>query len=127
VRNYQARNRLRDQMSRGDQAFFYHSNMEIPGIVGIVKIVREDYPDDTAFDPENKYYDPRSTPANPRWYRVDVRLVRKFERIITLGELKAHAERVGDLALLRRGNRLSVIPVTAEQWEVILGLENSSA
>ena len=123
VRNYQARNLLRDRMCRGDQAFFYHSNTEKPGIVGIVEIVREGYPDDTAFDPGNKYYDPRSTPANPRWYRVDVELVRQFERMITLAELKEHAEQLGDLALLRRGNRLSVLPVTAEQWDFILGLE----
>lgn len=123
VRNYQARNLLRDRMCRGDQAFFYHSNTEKPGIVGIVEIVRAGYPDDTAFDPGNKYYDPRSTPANPRWYRVDVELVRQFERMITLAELKEHAEQLGDLALLRRGNRLSVLPVTAEQWDFILGLE----
>ena len=122
VRNYQARNLLRDRMHRGDQAFFYHSNTEKPGIVGIVEIVRAGYPDATAFDPENKYYDPSSTPANPRWYRVDVKLVRQFERMITLAELKEHAEQLGDLALLRRGNRLSVLPVTAEQWEFILEL-----
>ncbi len=123
VRNYQARNLLCDQMRRGDRAFFYHSNTEIPGIVGIVEIVREGYPDDTAFDLENKYYDPKSTPANPRWYRVDVKLVRKFERIITLAELKEHAEQLGNLTLLRRGNRLSVMPVTVEQWGFILELE----
>jgi predicted RNA-binding protein with PUA-like domain len=123
VRNYQARNLLRDRMGCGDRAFFYHSNMEKPGIVGIVEIVRAGYPDDTAFDPENKYYDPSSTPANPRWYRVDVKLVRRFERMITLAELKEHAEQLGDLVLLRRGNRLSVLPVTAEQWNFILGLE----
>ena len=76
--------------------------------------------------PEHKYYDPKSTPANPRWYRVDVKLVRKFERIITLAKLKAHAEQLGDLALLRQGNRLSVIPVTAEQWEFILELKSST-
>ena len=123
VRNYQARNLLRDRMRRGDRAFFYHSNTEIPGIVGIVEIVREGYPDDTAFDPEDKYYDPKSTPTNPRWYRVDVKLVRKFKRIISLAELKAHAEQLGDLMLLKRGNRLSVMPVTEEQWEFILELE----
>jgi predicted RNA-binding protein with PUA-like domain len=123
VRNYQARNLLRDRMHRGDQAFFYHSNTEIPGIVGIVKIVREGYPDDTAFDPEHKYYDPKSTPDNPRWYRVDVKLVRKFGRIITLAKLKAHAEHLEDLMLLKRGNRLSVMPVTVEQWDFILELE----
>ena len=125
VRNYQARNILRDQMRRGDRAFFYHSNIEIPGIVGIVEIVREGYPADTAFDPESRYYDLKSTPVNPRRYQVDVKLVRKFERIITLAELKAQAYPLGDLALLKRGNRLSVMPVTAEQWEFILELEGS--
>ena len=125
VRNYQARNMLRDQMRRGDRAFFYHSNTEVPGIVGIVEIMREGYPDDTAFDPESKYYDLKSTPANPRWYRVDVKLVRKFERIITLAKLKVQAEQLGDLMLLQRGNRLSVMPVTAEQWKFILGLESA--
>jgi predicted RNA-binding protein with PUA-like domain len=124
VRNYQARNMMRDEMKLGDQVFFYHSNCAEPGIVGIMEVVREGYPDHTAFDPEAKYYDPKSDPDNPRWYMVDVRYVRHLERNITLAELKGLAD--GPLAgmpLLRKGNRLSIMPVTAEQWELILSLE----
>jgi predicted RNA-binding protein with PUA-like domain len=122
VRNYQARNLMRDPMSKGDLAFFYHSNCKVPGIAGIMKIVREAYPDFTALDPGSKYYDPRSDTDNPRWFMVDVHFVRKLKRLITLTELKAHSE-LADLALVQRGNRLSVIPVSARQWEFILGLE----
>lgn len=123
VRNYQARNMLRDQMRCGDQAFFYHSNTKIPGIVGIVEVVREGYPDATAFDPQSPYYDPNSHADAPRWYSVDVRLLRQLRRTITLAELKTHAEKLPDFPLLRRGNRLSVLPVKAEQWHFILALE----
>lgn len=122
VRNYQARNMLRDQMQMGDRVFLYHSNCAEPGIVGIARIVRAGYPDHTAFDPESKYYDPKSTPENPRWYMVDVRFERRFKRTITLDELKEHP-RLADMALLRRGNRLSVMPVTAQQWTYIVALE----
>lgn len=122
VRNYQARNMLRDQMQVGDRVFFYHSNCAEPGIVGVARVVRAGYPDHTAFDPESKYYDPKSTPENPRWYMVDVRFERRFKRTITLEELKTHP-RLGDMALLRRGNRLSVMPVTAQQWTYIVALE----
>lgn len=122
VRNYQARNMLRDQMRRGDRVFFYHSNTAQPGIVGIAEVVREGYPDPTALDPQSKYYDPKSDPQNPRWYRVDIRLVRRLRRTITLAELKKYPQ-LEDFPLLRRGNRLSVMPVTREQWEFILGLE----
>jgi predicted RNA-binding protein with PUA-like domain len=122
VRNYQARNMMRDDMQPGDLAFFYHSNCKEPGIVGIMKIVRGGYPDHTAFDPDAKYYDPKSDPDNPRWYMVDVRYVRKLKRTITLGELRTHTG-LCELALLRRGNRLSVMPVDARQWDYILGLE----
>lgn len=122
VRNYQARNMLRDQMQVGDQVFFYHSNCAEPGIVGIARIVRAGYPDHTALDPESKYHDPKSTPENPRWYMVDVKFERRFTRTITLNELKEHPQ-LADMALLRRGNRLSVMPVTAEQWAYILTLE----
>ncbi len=122
VRNYQARNMMRDEMKKGDQVFFYHSNCKEPGIVGIMKIAREGYPDFTAFDPEEKYYDPKSDADNPRWYMVDVRFVRKLKRIITLRELKQH-EQLKDLALVRRGNRLSIMPVNDAQWEFILQLE----
>ncbi|MDX1655416.1 MAG: EVE domain-containing protein, partial [Candidatus Competibacteraceae bacterium] len=121
VRNYQARNLMR-QMALGDRAFFYHSNTKTPGIVGIVKVLREAYPDETARNPDSPYFDPRATPDNPRWYRVDVQLVRRLKRPITLAELKGHPQLEG-LALLRRGNRLSVLPVADEQWAFIVGLE----
>ena len=123
VRNYQARNMMRDQMRKGDRVFFYHSNCKEPGIVGLARVAREGYPDFTAFDPETKYYDPKSDPDQPRWYMVDLAFDRKLERTIGLQELKEHAEALGDFPLLRRGNRLSVMPVTAEQWDYILRLE----
>lgn len=126
VRNYQARNFLRDALRQGDQAFFYHSGMLKSAIVGIVEVVREGYPDETAFDPASPYYDPTSTWQQPRWHRVDVRLVRRMRRPITLTELKRHQTVLGDFALLRRGNRLSVLPVTEAQWAVVVGLEISS-
>lgn len=123
IRNYQARNMIRDEMKKGDLAFFYHSNAKEIGIVGIMKIVKAGYPDHTAFDPTGKYYDPKSNPDNPRWYMVDVKFVRKFKRVITLDELKQHADALGDMATLRKGNRLSINPVTEDQWNYILGLE----
>ncbi len=122
VRNYQARNFMRDRMKRGDQVFFYHSNCDTPGIVGIAEVVREGYPDHTAFDPEDKHYDPKSDPDNPRWFMVDVRFKRKLKRTITLRELKARDD-LGDFALVRRGNRLSVMPVAPEHWDIIRSLE----
>ena len=122
VRNYQARNMMRDQMQVGDQVFFYHSNTKEPGIVGIAEVVRGGYPDHTAFDPEDPHYDPKSDPENPRWYMVDVRLVRKLERTIPLTELKGRPELEG-MPLVRKGNRLSVMPVAPEQWQFILSLE----
>ena len=122
VRNYQVRNMMRDDMKKGDLAFFYHSNCKEPGIAGIMKIAREGYPDFTAFDPEEKYFDPKSDPDNPRWYMVDVRYVRKLKRIITLTELKTHSE-LGELPLLRRGNRLSAMPLSKAHWDFILSLE----
>ncbi len=122
VRNYQARNFMRDGMKRGDQAFFYHSSCPQPAIVGIVEVVREAYPDPTAWDPRDHHYDPKSSPQAPRWFMVDVRLVRKTSRPITLRELKKQTE-LADLALVKAGNRLSVMPVTAAQWRHILKLE----
>ena len=124
VRNYQARNFMRNGMQRGDLAFFYHSNCQEPGIVGIVEIVKEAYPDHTAFDRKDKHFDPKSDPAQPRWFMVDVRLKRKLRRTITLAELKTHANgKLRDFVLLRRGNRLSVMPVTDAHWKFIVGLE----
>jgi len=122
VRNYQARNFMRDRMQVGDRGFFYHSNTKEPGIVGIVEIVREGYPDHTAFDPNDPHYDPKSDPDNPRWYMVDVKLVRKLARTITLSELKQHPE-LSDLPLVRKGNRLSVMPVEDHHRDFILSLE----
>ena len=122
VRNYQARNMMRDDMKKGDLAFFYHSACEIPGIVGVMKVAREGYPDETAFDPEDKHYDPKSDPANPRWFHVDVRFVRKLKRTISLAELKERPK-LEQMLLLRRGNRLSVMPVTKKHWDYILSLE----
>ena len=124
VRNFQARNMLRDSMKKGDQAFFYHSSCDVPGIAGIVGIVKDGYPDATAFDPKHHHYDPDSKSDAPRWYVVDVKLVRKFRRIITLDELRQHAaKKLKDFVLLRRGNRLSVMPVAKKDWEFILTLE----
>jgi predicted RNA-binding protein with PUA-like domain len=123
VRNYQARNMLRDQMQRGDQAFLYHSSCEIPGITGIVEVVKPGYPDATAFDAKHHHHDPDSDPKNPRWYVVDVKLIRKLPRVITLDELREHAQQqLKGMVLLRPGNRLSVMPVTAEHWKYITSL-----
>jgi predicted RNA-binding protein with PUA-like domain len=124
VRNYQARNMMRDEMQPGDPVFFYHSNCAEPGIVGIMEITRGAYPDPTAFDPEAKYYDPKSDPDNPRWVMVDVRFKRKLDRTITLSELKAQPV-LAEMPLVRKGNRLSIMPVTPDQWEFILGLEHA--
>lgn len=119
VRNYQARNFMRDQMKKGDLAFFYHSNCKIPGIVGIVEIVEEAYPDFTAFDPQSKYFDADSSPNKPRWYMVDIRFKEKFSQIISLEELK-HIPALNNMPLVRKGNRLSVMPVTEAEWKAIL-------
>jgi predicted RNA-binding protein with PUA-like domain len=121
---FQARNMLRDSIKKGDLAFFYHSSCDVPGIAGIVKIVKDGYPDETAFDAKHHHYDPDSKADAPRWYVVDVKLVRKFKRIITLDELRQHAAKaLKDFVLLRRGNRLSVMPVTKKDWEFVLTLE----
>lgn len=122
VRNYQARNMLRDQMKKGDQAFFYHSNCAEPGIVAIVEVVREAYPDPTAQNPDSKYFDPRSTPDNPRWFVVDVKLKRRLQRNVTLAELKDDPA-LAAMALVRKGNRLSVMPVADAEWKHILERE----
>jgi len=122
VRNYQARNMLRDQIKKGDLILFYHSSCQPPGIVGIAEVVRESYPDFTAFDLESKYYDPKSHEDNPRWFMVDVKLKEKFKHMITLHELK-NIPQLENMQLLRRGNRLSVMPVTAEEWQAILNLK----
>ena len=124
VRNYQARNMLRDEMRRGDEAFLYYSSTEVPGIVAIMQIVREGYPDPTAFDRKHHHYDPGSDPQKPRWYMVDVQLKRRLARTISLEELRAHAgKELKGMVLLRPGNRLSVSPVEEKHWKYILSLE----
>jgi len=122
VRNYQARNMMRDEMKKGDQVFFYHSNCKEPGIVGIAEVVKEGYPDHTAWEPKSKYYDPKSDPENPRWYMVDIKFVRKFERTVSLQEMKQEKALEG-MKLLQRGNRLSVMPVEKKHWQHILKME----
>ncbi|MAY38005.1 MULTISPECIES: EVE domain-containing protein [Spongiibacter] len=122
VRNYQARNMMRDQMKVGDQVLFYHSACKTPGVAGIAEVVREGYPDFTARDPESKYYDPKASEDNPRWYMVDVRFVRKLKRLIPLSELKANPQ-LEDMPLLKRGNRLSIMPVDPQHWQQILAME----
>ena len=122
IRNYQVRNMMRDDMRVGDLAFFYHSNSKPPAIVGIMKIVGEGYPDHTAFDPDDKHFDPKSDPDNPRWFMVDVEFVEKFERAVSLPELREQGHKFEDLSLLRRGNRLSVMPVTRKHWNAIVKL-----
>jgi predicted RNA-binding protein with PUA-like domain len=123
VRNFQARNMLRDDFGKGDLAFFYHSSCEVPGIAGIVKVVREAYPDPTQFDRDSEYYDARSTRAAPRWFCVDVQLDRRIEPVITLPELREHASgTLREMVILKRGNRLSVTPVTAAEWRFIVAM-----
>ncbi|MEM8814936.1 MAG: EVE domain-containing protein [Pseudomonadota bacterium] len=122
IRNYQARNMMRDDMQVGDEVFFYHSNCKVPGIVGLMKVASKPYPDPTQFDPESKYYDPKSSEDNPRWCLVDVRYRRKLKRTITLHELK-ELPALDGFALTRKGNRLSIMPVSPEHWDLILELE----
>jgi predicted RNA-binding protein with PUA-like domain len=122
VRNYQARNFMRDGMRVGDGVFFYHSNCAEPGIAGLAEVASDAYPDPSQFDPKSKYFDPGSSRDNPRWMLVDVKFVKKLKRVITLDELKNH-KALADMRLLRKGNRLSVMPVEAAEWKYILGLE----
>ena len=124
VRNYQARNFMRDAMRKGDLGFFYHSSCAEPGITGIVEIVRAGYPDHTAFDPEDSHYDPKSTREKPLWYMVDVRLKRAFKNPITLQAMKRCPALKG-MQLLARGNRLSVMPVAKRDWDFILKLADN--
>lgn len=118
VRNYQARNTLRDEMKQGDLVFFYHSNSEPTGIAGICEVVKEGYPDHTAFDPEDPHFDEKSKRDAPTWYMVDVRAVRAFPTVLTLPELKA-TKGLERMVLLQRGSRLSVQPVSAKEWGII--------
>lgn len=119
VRNYQARNFMRDQMRVGDGVLFYHSNCKVPGIAGLAEVAQLAYPDRTQFDPHSPYFDPKSTPENPRWVNVDVRIVRKT-RLIPLDELRSHPE-LARMRVLQRGNRLSITPVDPAEWNFIVG------
>ncbi|MBU6249527.1 MAG: EVE domain-containing protein [Xanthomonadaceae bacterium] len=122
VRNYQARNFMRDGMRVGDGVFFYHSNCAEPGIVGLAEVVSDAYPDPSQFDPKSDYFDPGASRDNPRWMLVDVGFVRTLKRTITLRELQA-LPALAEMPLVRKGNRLSVMPVKASEWKTILGLE----
>jgi predicted RNA-binding protein with PUA-like domain len=124
VRNYQARNFMRNGMKPGDGVLFYHSNCSPPGIVGIAAVASAPYPDPTQFDASSDYYDPKATREEPRWFLVDVAFERKLDRIIPLDEIRAHADELGDeFALIKRGSRLSVMPVSSAQWKLLLSLE----
>ena len=120
VRNYQARNFMKDQMQVGDRALFYHSSCPEPGIAGICQVVSAAYPDATQFDPKSDYYDPKSTRAAPRWMNVDVKLVKKT-RLVSLAEMRAEP-RLARMRTLQRGNRLSITPVDPAEWDVVLEL-----
>lgn len=121
VRNYQARNFLRDDLQVGDLAFFYHSNADPPAIAGVVQVVQAGYPDHTAWNPQSDHYDPQSTPDNPRWFMVDVQLVDRFPTPLSLDQLRT-VPALADMELLRRGSRLSVQPVRASEYRAIMKL-----
>ena len=122
VRNFQARNFMRE-MQVGDGVLFYHSSTDVPGVYGVAEVVATAYPDPTQFNRQSKYFDEKSNPEHPRWSLVDVGFVRKLERPVTLEKIRAHAEDLGDdFALIRRGSRLSVLPVTPAQWKTRLSL-----
>jgi predicted RNA-binding protein with PUA-like domain len=123
VRNYQARNFMRDQMSKGDLILFYHSSCPVPGVAGVAKVSSESYPDSTQFDPQSDYFDPKSTKENPRWFLVDVTHHEDFKSFVSLEEIKKQKD-LAQMRLLQRGNRLSILPVTYEEFKVIKKLGN---
>ena len=125
VRNYQARNFMRDDMRVGDYVLFYHSNAKPPGVIGTARIVRESYPDDTAWDPNSRYYDPKSDPTNPTWLMVDIKAEHRLPRFVSLNELKANPV-LADMQVIKRGQRLSIQPVTPEQWAEVLAMAERS-
>jgi predicted RNA-binding protein with PUA-like domain len=125
VRNYQARNIMRDQMKLGDQVLYYHSNTKTPGVVGIVKVHREGYPDECAWDSSDPHFDPKTDKGNPRWFKVDLQFVRATRRLISLAELKAHPD-LQHMALVKSG-RLSVQPVLPVEWDIVMQLERGDA
>lgn len=121
IRNYQARNMMRDDMKKGDMAFFYHSSCAVPGVVGTVEVVKEAYDDFTALDPKSNYFDAKATVDNPRWCMVDVKFKKKFKHIISLEALKQNTK-LKDMTLLKKGNRLSIMPVSAKEWKWIMAM-----
>jgi predicted RNA-binding protein with PUA-like domain len=124
VRNYQARNFIRDRISKGDEAFLYHSSCELPGIVAIVRVVRAAYPDPSAFNRRDPHFDAASSKDTPRWFTFEIRLKRRLKRVIALSELQAHAhDELTSMMILRGGNRLSVTPIEDAHWQFILSLE----
>ncbi|CAF4008010.1 unnamed protein product [Rotaria magnacalcarata] len=123
VRNYQARNFMRDQMQVGDQVFFYHSNCDVPGIYGLAEIASTAYPDPTQFIENHHHYDATAKPEEPRWMLVDVRYLRHLKKPISLNLLKEHVEKLQGCPLIMKGNRLSVMPIRPEHWKAILALE----
>jgi predicted RNA-binding protein with PUA-like domain len=118
VRNYQARNFLRDEIQVGDRVLLYHSRVEPMAVVGSLEVVRRGYPDSTAFDEDDKHFDPKSDPEDPTWYQVDVRLLQKFPQPVTRGQMKACPD-LADMMLLKRGSRLSIQPVTETEWQAV--------
>ena len=120
VRNYQARNFMRDQMKVGDKVLFYHSNCAEPGIAGLSVVSKRAYPDETQFDPNNKYFDPKATPEVPRWFNVDVQLVKKT-RLLGIKEMREHPQ-LANMRTLQKGNRLSITPVDPKEWDFIVGI-----
>ena len=121
VRNYQARNYMKDEMRKGDKVLFYHSNCEVPGVVGIAVISREAYPDFFSWDRTSRYYDPKSTPEKPRWFMVDVSWEKEFRQIVTLKDLKSVPKLKG-MKVLQKGQRLSIMPVTKEEFDIVSAL-----
>lgn len=122
VRNYQARNYMRDEMKKGDMILFYHSSCEIPGVAGLARVCKESHPDPSQFDSRSEYYDEKATMDNPRWFMVEVEFVEKFERVITLGELKAKKE-LSQMPVVQKGSRLSINPVSEKEFQVILAMK----
>ena len=124
VRNYQARNFMRDEMKKGDKVLFYHSNAKPTAVVGICEVVKESYPDFTAFDPEDIHFDPKSSQDKPTWYMVDIKLIKKLKHPVTLSEIKGN-KKLQNMKLVQRGNRLSVMPVTKQEFDEIVKMGNN--
>lgn len=124
VRNYQARNFLRDDIKKGDGVLFYHSNADPLAVIGLCEVIKEGYPDHTQFDPGNKHFDPKADEAKPTWFMVDIRLIKEFKVPVTIDQIKANP-RLKNMKLIQRGNRLSVMPVTKNEWDEILKMGSS--